>query len=225
MRNIKLFIVISLAFVSLAGYARSKKIDISVSENDAIIYANGENMGQGRVTLVILSYRDLTVEVRKQGYLTMRKVFHNKPGFPKPPRTYYFEMEKDDSFEASLKTDRANLDFTIVVNPKLNETEAWKLATQIVTDYFDAIEVSDKETSYMRTSWSVQSFKQNTIRTRFIIKLGDSDPLTYKIKLVSEESGHPETSVKADEKYKEWDRVLRRYKNIITDFSSRMGEK
>ena len=69
-----------------------------------------------------------------------------------------------------IKTDQANVDFQIEVNPDLDITEAWKLTTQIVTDYFDAIEVSDKETSYLRTAWSVQSFQQNTIRTRLIIK-------------------------------------------------------
>lgn len=117
------------------------------------------------------------------------------------------------------------MDFEIVVNPELTLDEAWKLVYLIVTDYFDAIEVSDKETSYLRTAWSVQSFLQNTIRTRLIIKLANSSPLTFKVKLNSEYSGTARTSVKADELYRSWDRVLRKYENIIGDFSNRLQKK
>ncbi|WP_244503425.1 hypothetical protein [Flavobacterium caeni] len=134
-------------------------------------------------------------------------------------------MKADDAEEASIKTDQANVDFEIEVNSDLEVTEAWKLTTQIVTDYFDAIEVSDKETSYLRTAWSVQSFQQNTIRTRLIIKLSKSNPLTFKVKLNSEFSGTNGTSVKADEQFRDWDRILRKYKNVISDFSTRLAKK
>jgi hypothetical protein len=58
-----------------------------------------------------------------------------------------------------------------------------------------------------------------------IIKLGSSNPLTFKVKLVSEFSGASGTSVKADEQFREWDRVLRKYQNIISDFSTRLASK
>ncbi len=57
-----------------------------------------------------------------------------------------------------------------------------------------------------------------------IVKLGDTDPLTYKVKLVSEESGAPGTSVKSDEKYREWDRVLRKFQNVIDELQSRLSK-
>ena len=133
--------------------------------------------------------------------------------------------EIDDADEASIKADQANVDFSVEVNKKYDLLQAWKLTTQIVTDYFDDIEVSDRETSYLRTAWSVRSFQQKTIRSRLIIKLGNSDPLTFKIKLVSEYSKIPGTSVKSDEQFIEWDRILRRYQNIIGDFSARLGNK
>jgi hypothetical protein len=133
--------------------------------------------------------------------------------------------EKDDAEEASIKADQANVDFSVEVNKKYDLLQAWKLTTQIVTDYFDDIEVSDRETSYLRTAWSVRSFQQKTIRSRLIIKLGNSDPLTFKIKLVSEYSKISGASVKSDEQFIEWDRILRKYQNIIGDFSARLGNK
>lgn len=64
-----------------------------------------------------------------------------------PPKKQFFDMKKDDAEEASIKTDRVNIDFSIEVNKKLDVNDVWKCANQIVTDYFDAIEVADKETS------------------------------------------------------------------------------
>tara|TARA_R110000787_G_scaffold81036_2_gene175883 strand:- start:42471 stop:42686 length:216 start_codon:yes stop_codon:yes gene_type:complete len=64
--------------------------------------------------------------------------------------------------------------------------------------------MTDKETGYLRTSWSLKAFRQNTVRTRMIIKESSSEPLVFKVKLISESSGLPMTSVKSDELYKEW---------------------
>ncbi|MCX6247319.1 MAG: hypothetical protein NTW10_06275, partial [Bacteroidetes bacterium] len=113
-----------------------------------------------------------------------------------------------------------NIDIEIKTNKP--EVEAWKLISQIITSYFDVIEVTDRETGYLRTSWVIQTFKQNTIRTRMIVKLGNSDPLAYKVKLISEQSGQPMSSVKSDELFKEWDRVLRKYKEVVNEIQTRL---
>lgn len=203
----------------------SQTVNISASEQDASIVINGQRVASGNFKLKCKSKECYNVKIEKPGFLKYENTVCGKKAGPEPPKNLYFEMQKDDAELASLKTDQANVDFEIIVNPELNLSEAWKLTHQIVTDYFDAIEVSDKETSYLRTAWSVQSFLQNTIRTRLIIKLSNSKPLTYKVKLVSESSGNHGTSVKADELYREWDRILRKYQNVISDFSTRLQKK
>lgn len=224
MKTINLILIITMVFSSFNTIAMSKKVFITVSEKDAAIYADGLEVGIGSATVIVPAYAQLTVQVKKVGFLTQQHTFYNGVNRqPKPPKTYFFNLEKDDAYEASIKNDKANVDFSIIVNEKLNDVDAWKLTIKIVTDYFDAIEVADKETSYLRTAWSIQTFQQNTVRTRLIIKLGNSNPLTFKVKLVSESSGDSGTSVKADEQFKEWDRILRKYENIISDFSTRLG--
>ncbi|WP_028122781.1 hypothetical protein [Epilithonimonas tenax] len=203
----------------------AQKTTISASEDDARIVVNGQLVGSGSYVLKTDKNECYNVKVQKVSFLKYEATVCGKKAGPEPPKTLFFDMKKDDSEEASIKTDQANIDFEIEVNKNLSPTDAWKLTTQIVTDYFDAIEVSDKETSYLRTAWSVQSFSQNTIRTRLIIKLSKSDPLTFKIKLNSEFSGSNASSVKADEQFHEWDRVLRKYKNVISDFSTRLSAK
>ncbi|MBC7606676.1 MAG: PEGA domain-containing protein [Burkholderiales bacterium] len=216
---------LTFLFAILQCVAYSQTVKISASETDASIIVNGLKVGSGNYKLKIDKKDCYKVKAEKPGYLKYEATVCGKKAGPEAPSSLYFEMKKDDAEEASVKTDQANIDFEIEVNKDLEMLEAWKLTTQIVTDYFDAIEVSDKETSYLRTAWSVQSFQQNTIRTRLIIKLAKSNPLTFKVKLNSEYSGANATSVKADEQFRDWDRILRKYKNVISDFSTRLTKK
>lgn len=218
----KLSVLFAIAFFLNAS---AQTVKISASETDATIVINGQNVGQGNYKLKLNSKECYKIKAEKTGFLKYEVTVCGKKAGPEAPKSVYFEMKKDDAEAASVKTDQANIDFEIEVNSDLEVLDAWKLTTQIVTDYFDAIEVSDKETSYLRTAWSVQSFQQNTIRTRLIIKLAKTSPLTFKVKLNSEYSGASGTSVKADEQFRDWDRILRKYKNVISDFSTRLAKK
>lgn len=204
---------------------KAQTVEVSASEPDAKIIVDGQSLGTGSLKIKVPKNSCVNVKIHKSGFLRYEQTYCNKKGMTEPPKKQFFDMKKDDAEEASIKTDQANTDFSIEVNKKLDINDVWKRANQIVTDYFDAIEVADKETSYLRTAWSIQSFAQNTIRTRLIIKLSKSDPLTYKVKLVSEYSGMPLTSVKADEQFHDWDRLLRKYQNIISDFTTRLGNQ
>jgi hypothetical protein len=221
--NVKLLLFSLLLIAPFAINAQS--VEISASEPDAKIIVDGQPLGTGNLKIKVPKNSCVDVKVQKSGFLKYEQTFCNKKGMADPPRKQFFDMKKDDAEEASIKTDQANIDFSIEVNKKQDPTDVWKRVSQIVTDYFDAIEVADKETSYLRTAWSIQSFMQNTIRTRLIIKLAKSDPLTYKVKLVSEYSGSALTSVKADELFHDWDRVLRKYQNVISDFTTRLGNQ
>ena len=216
----KSFPVLLMLVLSLSSFAMKKTIVVSASEEDAKIYKNGKYIGSGQVEIVIVSNSCATVEARKVGFLTQKVKFCNNKYSAKPPKTFFFEMKRDDSYDASIRSDIANLD--IELKSSKDEKEAWKLISQIVTSYFDVIEITDRETGYLRTAWVAQGFKQNTIRTRLIIKQASSSPLVYKMKLVSEYSGAAGTSIKRDEQYREWDRVLRKYSNIISELTTRL---
>jgi hypothetical protein len=198
-------------------------VNVNSSESDAKIFVDGKDLGTGSLKVRIPNQTCVVVRIQKQGFLTSEQTYCNKKGMTRPPRSQFFILKKDDAIEASIKADQANIDFSIKVNEKYSNKDAWKILTQVITDYFDAIELSDQETSYLRTAWTVQNYTQNTIRSRAIIKLGNSSPYTIKIKLVSEYSGEAGTSSKADEKFREWDRVLRRYENLIGDLQTRLG--
>jgi hypothetical protein len=232
MKKTLLFIFL-IAFINELAYAAptsvnetyaipgKKKVEVGASENDAEIYVNGKIVGKGSAEVTVGKDDCVTVEVKKIGFLTEVIEFCNKKDMSKPPKTHFVQMKRDDSYDASVQTDIANVDIELKVN-EMDKDRAWKLINQIVLNHIDVIEMTDKETGYLRTSWSLKSFKQNTIRTRIIIRESSSDPLVFKVKLVSEYSGMPLTSVKADELYKEWDRVLRSYSDVIPEFQARL---
>ena len=205
----------------LESFYGKRKIDLGISESDAEIVINGKLVGKGNTEVTVPSKSCVTVVVRKVGYLTEKIEFCNKKGMTPPPKSYYIEMKPDDAYDASIQTDIANIDIELKVNT-MEKDKAWKLINQIVLSYIDVIEMTDKETGYLRTAWSLKTFKQNTIRTRIIVKESSSDPLTFKAKLISEESGQAMTSVKSDELYREWDRVLRSYSDVIGEFQARI---
>ncbi len=218
-------IILVLVFITALtndAFAGKKKVQLSTSEPDAEIYIDGKVMGKGQVEVLILKNSCVTVKIAKVGFLEETISFCNKKHSAEPPKTYYVEMKRDDAYDASIQTDIANID--IELKTEKPEEEAWKLISMIITSYFDVIEVTDKETGYLRTSWVIQTVQQNTIRTRMIVKLGDTDPLTYRVKLVSEESRVPGTSVKSDELYREWDRVLRKYSSVFDELQSRVAK-
>ncbi|MCM5661598.1 hypothetical protein [Galbibacter mesophilus] len=202
-------------------YYGKKKIQVSASESDAEIIVNGKTVGKGSAEVLVQKDDCVTVLVKKIGYLVEQIEFCNQKGMAAPPKSHHFEMHNDDAFDASVQTDIANVDIEIKVDD-MDKDKAWKLINQIVLNYIDVIEMTDKETGYLRTAWSLQTFKQNTIRTRMIVKESSTSPLVYKVKLVSEESGEPLTSVKNDHLFKEWDRVLRSYDHTISEFQARI---
>lgn len=212
--------VLMLTF-SIEAMAGKKTIELSTSEADAEIIVDGRMLGKGNVRIIIPKDACITVYVVKTGFLTENMEFCNQKNHAEPPKSFHVKMKRDDAFDASVQTDIANVN--IEIRTEREEKDAWKIMSQIITSYFDIIEITDRETGYLRTSWVTKYYKQNTIRTRLILKQGQSEPLMYKVKLICEESNESGTSVKKDEKFREWDRVLRMYEDIIPELKTRLA--
>ncbi len=177
-------------------------------------------MASGEYKLRIPYKQCIEVIVEKAGYVISKKNYCNEDGIEPPPVSEHLTLPVDEAFSSSIQSDQSNLNFTIETSKP--EEDAWKILSQITMTYFDNIELADKETGYMRTAWNLKNFLNNTIRTRIIVKQADITPLKYTIKLVSEYSGRAKTSVKEDESYYPWDRILNTYKDVISEFQSRL---
>jgi hypothetical protein len=202
-------------------YADAKKKKVTVNaDNDAKIYVDGKLVSTGTTKLVLPDNSTINVRVEKVGYITEERNYINN-GKNEIPSTDYIKLDVDDAFENSFTTDLANRD--IDLKTEKNEEEAWKLINRIVASQFDVIEVTDKTTGYLRTAWIVKKFKSATVRTRLIIKSGNSVNLSYKVKVVSE-LGPNTASSRDDESFKSWDRLLRSFENTIQELQSRLAK-
>jgi len=135
--------------LSIDAFAGKKAVRLSTSETDAEIYIDGKLMGKGNAEVIVMKNSCVTVKVLKVGFLDEKITFCNKKNSAEPPKSYYIEMKRDDAYDASVQTDVANID--IELKTTKNEQDAWRLISMIITSYFDVIEVTDKETGYLRT--------------------------------------------------------------------------
>jgi hypothetical protein len=203
----------------LSAKVKSKKIVIN-TENDARIYVDGKLVNNTSTEIKVAAYAQVNIRVEKVGFITQERNYIND-GKHTLPSTDYIKLEKDDAYENSMVTNLANQDIDVRTNH--DEENSWKLINRIITGYFDVIAVTDKATGYMCTAWVVKSFKAATIRTRLIIKTGNTDPLTYKAKLVSE-IAPPGVSASSDESFRNWDRLLRTFENVVPELQSRLAK-
>lgn len=199
---------------------RDRETSIRTTPSDATIKVDGREMGNGDYKARIPFGTCVEVIVEKSGFTTIKKNYCNEDGMQPPPIAEHLTLKADEAFVSSTQSDQANINFTIETTKP--EADAWKIVSQITMNYFDNIELADRETGYLRTSWNVKNYPNNTIRTRIIVKQADIAPLKYTIKLVSEFSGAGQTSVKNDEDFKQWDRILNTYKDIISEYQSRL---
>ncbi|TSA25225.1 MAG: hypothetical protein D4R67_10585, partial [Bacteroidetes bacterium] len=119
---------LALVFILVCGsdvMAGKKKIRFVVSEPDAKIFVDGRMIGTGQADIIVPAYACIVVKIEKPSMLTEVIEFCNKPDFAPPPKNYNLLMQKDDAWDASEKTDIANVD--IEVKTTKPELEAWKL--------------------------------------------------------------------------------------------------
>ena len=199
---------------------KDRQIAIRTTPTDATIKIDGRIMGNGEYKARIPFNQCVEVIVEKPGYVSTTKNYCNEDNVQPPPSNDHVILSLDEAFTSSVQSDQANLNFTIETSK--NEEDAWKILSQITMNYFDNIELADRETGYIRTSWNINNFKDNTIRTRIIVKQADISPLKYTIKLISEYSGKAKTSVKEDQLFFPWDRILNTYKDVISEYQSRL---
>lgn len=199
---------------------KDRQVSIRTTPADASIKVDGRIMGNGEYKARIPFNQCVEVIVEKNGFVTSQKNYCNEDDIQPPPTNDHVVLSVDEAFTSSVQSDQANLNFTIETSKP--EEDAWKILSQITMNYFDNIELSDQQTGYLRTSWNINNFKDNTIRTRIIVKQADIKPLKYTIKLVSEYSGKPKTSVKEDQLFYPWDRILNTYKDVISEYQSRL---
>ncbi|SIN96671.1 PEGA domain-containing protein [Algoriphagus halophilus] len=203
-------------------------VKITTNPNDAAIEIAGKRVGTGSYDLKVPKNGSVEVRVSKDGYVRYIKNYYNQPNMQEPPVTDFIEMNVDEAYTSSVSSDLANVRITVPVNTEYTSEEAWRILSSIITRYFDILETVDYNTGYLTTSWQVQNFQSSVIRTRVIVSSGgNSDQLAYAIKLISQEAyldGQNSVTVKDDEKFEDWARILKKYEGLIEEVQARLQQ-
>lgn len=139
-----------------------------------------------------------------------------------PPKSDYFKLQSDESYTSSIQSDIANNEIVLNIKPGRTKEEAWKTIVATVLGKFDVLEMNDEKSGYLRTSWIGVTFKANTVRMRVIIKQSTDEPLSYKIKFVSEYSGRAGTPFSADEQFAPFGRMLKKYDGFLEELTTKL---
>ncbi len=213
-------LIIPTAFFMQA--TASDKVTVTTSPQTAKIYVDGILMGAGKVVVKISKNSCVTVDVKQDGYIQETRTYCDKKGITDPPSSEYIQLQEDEAFSSSTESNIANIDVQLSVNPSKTKEEAWKEIVGVVLEKFDDLENSDEKTGYLRTSWVGMTFKSNTIRVRFIVKQSSESPLVYRAKFVSESSGKTGTPYNADEQYKAFNRILKKYDGFMDELTTKL---
>ena len=201
------------------------RVKVTTTPQTAKIFLNGVLTGTGKVVVTVPKGSCVTVEVRLEGYIQETRNFCYQAGMTRPPKSEYVKLQPDESYTSSVQSNIANNEILLSVNKGKSREDAWKTVVQTVLTKFDVLESNDEKAGYLRTAWvgAVFPASNNTIRTRVIVKLASDDPLAYKIKFISEESGKAATPFGADELYRPFPRILKQYDGMIEELSTRLA--
>jgi len=201
---------------------QDRLVMVKTAPDDASISIKGQVVATGSFIVKVPKGECVEVTAVKEGALPVSKSYCNQDNAPPLPAMDTIKLAIDVTFNSSSPADFVNINNIVEINPATKDDDAWKIMSQIVMNYFDVIEVTDKATGYLRTAWTVKSFPNNTIRTRVIVKVADSSTLKYVVKLCSESSGKSGSKGNDDSLFSEWDRVLETYKNLVSDIQTRL---
>lgn len=191
---------------------------------EARILVNDKVAGSGTFTVRVNEGSCANVRVERDGFIPYVREYCAQPNAPEPPLEDPVSLEPDESFDASVQNEQANINITLEAGKTKTEEQAWKLVSSIILGSFDILENSDSETGYLRTAWQMKPYAGGRvlIRTRVILKRSSSDPVRYTIKLVSERNRVPGMTSKDDENFVPWDRVLKTYSDLVPELQSRI---
>ncbi len=197
-------------------------VAVTTSPQSAKILVNGVLMGTGSLSVTVPNGDCVSVEVVEMGFITQTTNYCKRQGVTAPPKSDYFKLDADESYSSSVEVDNANIDIPLEVKKERTKEEAWKIIVSTILGKFDVLEMNDVNSGYLRTAWVGRSSGGSTIRMRVIVKMASEEPLSYKIKFISEIAPKPQTPYSADEKFVAFSRIWKKYDGFLDEIITKL---
>lgn len=218
------FLVFILTFFCAIQVVNAQKKTIHVLPENAKIFYNGQEVGNGSYEIKFKRGDDFVVlRFEAPGYITRTvRLFRENP-----KKTILYELYQDEaemnSMGAGEGVDIANKYFTVTCREGMSEDVVWKRLMNIAVSNFENVEIRDKAAGWIRTAWVPTTFAYQIVRTRMEIRLqfaGEGE-LVYQVKLSSEIAD--KDCGRSDQCFERYDRILRKYEGVITELQTTLG--
>lgn len=213
-------------------FGREKEIQIVVIPDNATIKVNGSYYGDGAAKVKIKKKDFISLECSAPGYETLTTRVYGNDG----RKTIEIKLKEDLMLKQTVESSVANNFFSVKVNKSLysddkktgkrNADNAWKMAHNVLLQYFNEILTSDMASGFIQTPWLYKNYIEagKTLRHRVTIKESNiGGDLTFQIKLTSEIA--PTQSRSKEEAFMESNRIMKEFETLISEFQTRLGDK
>lgn len=220
-----ILVILFVTIISLTGFA-AKKITIHTMPENATISIDGAEVGNGTYTVKFEKKVDFyLIKVSAPGYLTKNfKLLKSNPN-----NSVLYKLSPDEAMQSSkggidTGMDMANKWFDIVCSPGISEDEIWKRLIAVSLNYFDNIEIRDKEAGWIKTGWKTTIFSEQVVRTQMEIRVSftNGDANSYRVRITSEIRDKNNLGAQAFVKY---DRVLNQFIPLIDELQTSIAKR
>lgn len=214
-------LAVSTVMLAVAGCS-TPRLAIIAEPPDALIQANGVNVGKAPVTYPLDFKRtpSLVVTASKTGFFTEQVVLTKKTVPAEKQLKLY--LSEDEAYNVTTTSEAANNWLRIQIDQKTAADTVWQKLVDSVTSRYPSLEMIDAASGYMRSVYAVRKFKnprsEFQVRTRFICSISSKEPLVYKLKIESETSD-------GRQDWSPYSRVFKEDAQLVEELQSRLGVK
>ena len=129
-------------------------------------------------------------------------------------------LERDTAWAETTTSQATNRWLRVQVNSAYTLEDMWRRVVDIVSSRYSIIEQLDADSGYIRSATETRRFQrageQFLVRTQVVGTISSSDPLVYRIKIISESSDGLGAWVPYDRIFKDDAQLIEEFQNRLT---------
>ena len=185
------FCLLAILLTACATPVPTPETQINTTPDGASIAIDGQEMGTAPVSFLFdfVATGEYALVAKKEGYFTETKTITPDLVTGEQP-SIQIKLHASPMWQATTVSPATNEWMRLIVNPNIGTAEIWQRMVDATTKRFPELEEFDYNSGYIKSVVKGKRFNtprgEFRLRSRFIAAVADEDPLTYKIKLVSE---------------------------------------
>ncbi|MDJ0958940.1 MAG: PEGA domain-containing protein [Arenicellales bacterium] len=189
--RIRLLVLVVVLLTGCATPVPTPETQITTTPEEASINIDGQDLGTSPVSFLLdfTTNDEYALVAKKEGYFTESKTITSASVTGDPP-TLHIQLQASPMWQATTVSPATNEWMSLIVNPEIGDAEIWQRMVDATTKRFPELEEFDYNSGYIKSVLKGKRFDtprgEFRLRSRFIAAVASEDPLTYKIKLISE---------------------------------------